>query len=61
MKMPRNEIQLLRKDGAVEHYAFETQAQLAKIVEYINGFYFGHKYEPQEKEELDTKDAGKGF
>jgi hypothetical protein len=61
MKKPRHEIQVLRKDGAVEQYAFETLAQLAQIHKYIDGFFFGTDYQPQESEELEVKDAGKGF
>jgi hypothetical protein len=61
MKKPRHEIQVLRKDGAVEQYAFDTLAQLAQIHKYIDGFFFGKDYQPQESEELEVKDAGKGF
>ena len=58
---PRNELQALRRDGAVQHYSFSNESQLKRIFEYITGFYFGVDYKPQDKEDLEIADSRKGF
>ena len=58
---PRNELQALRKDGAVQHCSFSNESQLKRIFEYINGFYFGQDREPQDKEDLEIEDSKNGF
>ena len=55
------EIQCLRRDGAVAHYAFSTEAQLKKVCEYLGGFYFGQGRAPKTSEELEVKDDKNGI
>ena len=58
---PRNEVQCLRIDGGVAHYAFQTEEHLKRIFEYLAGFYFGQEHPPQDKEDLEIGDARRGF
>lgn len=59
MKVNIHELQALRKDGAIEHYRIENQAQLNKVFSYLSGFYFGHEVKPKAKEELESLEKKK--
>jgi hypothetical protein len=58
---PRNEVQCMRRDGAVAHYAFDTEEHLKRIWDDVAAFYFGREHPPQDKEDLEIKDAKQGF
>jgi hypothetical protein len=55
-----DEIQALRRDGAVSHYAFSTEAQFKRICDDLAGFYFGREQPAKGKEELEEKDLRDG-
>jgi hypothetical protein len=58
---PRNEIQALRVDGGMVHFAFDNLMQLRRVYETLEGFYFGVNHQPKASEELEAADSKRGI